>query len=361
MIIAIDLTSISFHITGIERYALCVSEKLIQNDSINQYILIFRDEIYKNFKVLIDNIRIRAITLHGNSKLLFYQIILPIALYRIKADKYVFLAFSSPILFYKKGIFNTIHDMGAWDASFTMKKRQQLYFRITYSISAKFSEKVFTVSEFSKYRICKILKMKQEKVKVVYSAPSDNLLHSRRIQYDDVKRKYKLPPKYIMSLSTLEPRKNLSLLLESYVEIMDNVDYDLVLVGRIGWKMDEMIQLYGAQKRIHLTGYIDDDDVVEIYKNTLCFIFPTLYEGFGLPPIEALALGAPVISSDAASMPEILMNQAIFFKNNDKSELKKLLINLEINIKTMPRGLNEFQKDNFTFDVAANKILNFLS
>ena len=60
-------------------------------------------------------------------------------------------------------------------------------------------------------------------------------------------------------------------------------------------------------------------------------------------------------------MPEILMNQAIFFKNNDKSELKKLLINLEINIKTMPRGLNEFQKANFTFDVAANKILNFLS
>ncbi len=111
--------------------------------------------------------------------------------------------------------------------------------------------------------------------------------------------------------------------MEAYDQVKDSVDYDLVLVGRKGWKMDEVLEKYGAKSRIHITGFVDDEHLSSIYKNAVCFVFPSLYEGFGLPPVEALALGTPVISSDAASLPEVLMNQATYFHSNSKKELEK--------------------------------------
>ena len=93
----------------------------------------------------------------------------------------------------------------------------------------------------------------------------------------------------------------------------------------------------------------------------MCFIFPTLYEGFGLPPVEALSFGTPVISSDAASMPEVLRQQAVFFKSNDINELQKLLLNLEKNISKMPHELDDYQRKNYIFDVSAKKILSIMN
>ena len=163
-----------------------------------------------------------------------------------------------------------------------------------------------------------------------------------------------------MTLSTLEPRKNLELLLKAFTAIQDKVDYDLVLVGRKGWKMDEVLEKYNSKERIHITGFVDDEHVSVIYKNAMCFIFPTLYEGFGLPPVEALSMGTPVISSDAASMPEILRNQAVYFKSDDQQELEKLLLNLEGNVVSMPHELDEYQKKNYRFDESAKKVLKII-
>ena len=163
-----------------------------------------------------------------------------------------------------------------------------------------------------------------------------------------------------MTLSTLEPRKNIELLLKAYTNIQDKVDYDLVLVGRKGWKMDEIIENYNSKERIHITGFVEDEHISTIYKNALCFIFPSLYEGFGLPPIEALTLGTPVIASNAASMPEILMNQAVFFKNNDEKALENVLLHLENNVDSMPHELNQFQKKNYSFEVSAERLLKLI-
>ena len=112
--------------------------------------------------------------------------------------------------------------------------------------------------------------------------------------------------------------------------------------------------------RIHITGFVNDEHVSVIYKNALCFVFPSLYEGFGLPPIEALSLGIPVIASDAASIPEILRYQATYFKNNDSNMLSKLLIELDEKRETMAHDLDSFQKSNYSFDESARKILKLL-
>ena len=360
MTIAIDLTALSYHMTGIERYALGITEGLLKIDRENKYILIFHDKIYDLLYKYVDHKRVRVKVLKGKNKLFFYQIILPISLYKIRADKYLFFSFTSPILFLKKGIYNTIHDMGPWDVADTLKGLQRFYLRTTCRCSAKLSKGIITVSDFSKKRIMDILNYPEDKIRVVYSAVYQSGLSIANIDYEKVKEEYALPKKYIMSLSTLEPRKNLSILLEAFVDIMDFVEYDLVLVGRKGWKIEDVLKKYGNQSRIHITGYVKDEYVAHIYREAMCFVFPSLYEGFGLPPVEALTFGTPVIASNAASIPEILMDRAIYFSNDSVDELKEILLNLNSIIETAPKALNDYQIYNYSFDNSAKRVLEFI-
>ena len=360
MIIAIDLTSLSYHMTGIERYAACITEKMLDEDTQNTYVLIFRDSIHPIFEKRIDNVRIKAKVLHGNNKIVFLQLILPYYLYRIKADKYLFFAFPSPILFKKNGIYNTIHDMGPWDSSESMKTIQKIYWRITLKYATRVATGIITVSEFSKMRISQLLNYSEKKIRVIPSAVYDGFTKTADISYEQIRELYDLPEKYIMTLSTLEPRKNVKILLQAFSKIQDKVDYDLVLIGRKGWMMDEVLNRYNLQNKIHITGFVDDIHVASIYKHALCFVFPSLYEGFGLPPVEALSLGTPVIASNAASIPEVLMDQAVYFENNSESELQKLLLNLENMLPTMAHELTELQKKEYSFSTSAKKVLEYI-
>lgn len=361
MKILIDLTALSYHVTGIERYALCITEQMLVLDKTNDYILLFRNEIHGSLIPHIDGKRIIAQIIFGKNKLMFFQLVLPSVLYRTKADCYLFFAFTSPLLFRHKGIYNTIHDVGAWDYPIALSLVHKIYFRVCYRVSVKASKGIITVSRFSKERINQVLGFPISKINVIPAAISQTLLNPVTISKEEVLKKYGIPNRYIMSLSTIEPRKNLSLLLEAFAEVEDSVDYDLVLIGRLGWKMEDIISKNKLNPRVHMTGYVEDEEVKIIYKNTICFIFPSIYEGFGMPPLEALALGAPVISSDAASMPEILMDQAVFFKNNNLEELKQKLIELTISVSSMPRGLNEYQKQNYNFIQSAQKVLDLIN
>lgn len=359
MKIAIDLTSLSYHITGIERFALCMSEELLKADKTNQYILIFRDKVYPVYEKYIDGKRIQAKILHGNHKLLFFQIVIPMALYTVKADRYLFFAFPSPILFFNKNIYNTIHDMGRWDCPET-GGIHLFYFKTTESIAIKRAKHIFTVSEFSKQRINELMNIKEDKITVTYNGIAETLVESNA-DFSYVKEKYKLPDKYIMFLSTLQPRKNLKLLLEAYSEIANQVDYDLVLIGRVGWNIEELLDKYKTGRRIVFTGFVDDEDVSLIYRHAMCFVFPTLYEGFGIPPVEALAMGTPVLSSDSSCMKEVLRDQAFYFRNNDKKELKDRLIKFESMLKEMPRCLDNFQIQNYSYKLSAKKVLDVIN
>jgi glycosyltransferase involved in cell wall biosynthesis len=149
--------------------------------------------------------------------------------------------------------------------------------------------------------------------------------------------------------------------LEAFSEIKDYVDYDLVLIGRKGWEVDELISKYSVENRVIITGFVEDKDVAAIYKKALCFVFPTLYEGFGIPPVEALANGTPVISSDSSCMKEILRDQAIYFENNNKDELKELLMKVSSLSAKMPHELDSFMLENYDYKKSAQIILDTIS
>lgn len=366
MRICVDLTSLADNFSGIERFALSISKELIKNTE-HHWILLFKNSVHKEFGEEAENIE--KIVIKGGNKLIFNQLILPLKLAGIKADRYFFPAFPAPFFFFSKNAYNTIHDLSCWDCPGSNKKYMIWYFKIMYWKASLCNKKVITVSEFSKGRICDILKVKPENIYVVYNGISDQFSDSE-LSEDEKKRveeKYNLPENYVLSLSTLEPRKNLRLLLDAYASLFyDGLTEEIVLAGRKGWRMEDFLKGYSEEflQHVHFTGFVDDEDLPAIYKLAKIFVFPSLYEGFGIPPLEALACGTLVISSDAASMPEVLEDAAVYFVNNNKKSFKgrilKVLSYGDEEVSKRKRD-GQLQTQKYRWSVEAKKLEMFWS
>ena len=326
MRILFDLCSLEDNFSGIERYALNISKEYIQQYPQNEYILVFKNKVFNLYNEIVKQDNVRVVTLKKCNKLIFNQFILPFHLYKLKADAYVFLAFPEPILFFHKNIYTTLHDMVCWDCGETMSTLSKYYFRISNIHSKYVCKKIITISEFSKNRISTVLKIDSNKIMLINCGISKDFYSLiAQTNINSLQKKYCLPEKYILTLSTLEPRKNLSLLLTVYKKLLDNnVDIPpLVLAGRKGWKMDNFLKDFPKEYLDHLifTGFVDDTDLPALYNHADFFVFPSLYEGFGIPPLEAMACDTVVLSSDSSSLPEVLGNAAIYFKNNNFADL----------------------------------------
>lgn len=365
--IAIDLTSLDDNFSGIERFALSISKTLIEADKRNRYILIFKNSIHSEFKDISRNVTCKII--HCRYKLLCYQILLPLLLYKIQADTYLFLAYPSPLLFFSRKSLSTIHDLSCWDCRGCNTKKMELYFKILYKKVSLFEKAAITVSKFSKERISNILKIKAECIQVIYNGISHKMdanQPNRNEFTKDVSNKYNLPNKYILCLSTIEPRKNIRLLISAYAELLasSQIEHKLVLVGRKGWLTDDIIGDLPKKitDNIVFTGFVDDDDLPYIYRGADLFVFPSLYEGFGIPPIEAMANRVRVLSSDSSCLPEILGRYAMYFKNNDIKDLKSKMIECleEDNNDLVISEAYEYIK-RFNWRESAGKLLKILN
>ena len=320
MKILIDLTSLADNFSGIELYAQSVALQLIKNQS-DEFILVFKNFIPKEF--CHENSNVTFIVIKGKNKLFFNQVLLPWRLRRVKADRYLFLAFTEPFFWFKKGTCNAIHDLSCWDCPGSNKWYMILYWKLSFLKVAYRKGIIFTVSNFSKDRIINKLKVDENRVVVTYSAPSlqiQNLLLSNS-KDESIRRSYSLPNKYILSLSTIEPRKNLTLLLTAFSQlVISNLsDVHLVIAGRNGWKTSKLLGNLSSNvlSKIHFTGFVKSEDLPFIYNMAELFVFPSLYEGFGVPPLESILCKTLVLSSDANAMKEILGDNAVFFNNND--------------------------------------------
>ena len=314
MKIAIDLTSLADNFSGIERYAMNITKELIALDKKQEhtYILLFKRSIHREMKQYEGRRNVECKVLPGQNKLLFAQIILPFFLYGVRADIYLFLAFQSPLFFWRRGIYNVIHDLTSWDCPQTMKKHMEWYFKLSIWNALLVSRGIITISQFTRNRIIQQFGYDKRKIILAYCGISDVFIDYIKSQPRpgekdvadrqeqirqrslDVRRKYHLPEQYLLCLATLEPRKNLPFLVEAYVELLEegSVKVPLVLAGRKGWKMDEFLERIEQEYRskIIVTGFIDDQDLPYVYHMADCFIFPSVYEGFGMPPLEAMAV-----------------------------------------------------------------------
>lgn len=336
MRIAIDLTALDDNFTGIERYALNMALEILRQDREDTFELVFKNKIFPDFAAFNHTEHVHCHVLDGCNKLLFNQWRLPCFLNKLKPDACLFFAFPMPVLLRGKQIYGTIHDLCCIDCPETMKRQMAWYFRLSYVWMARRARRLITISEFSRGRITELLHVRPEQVLIAYCGLSGHFLQKQALTETDqahIREKYGLPETYYLCLSTLEPRKNLQLLLDIYLRLYRSgrITTKLVLAGRRGWKIDALLAETETEQdgQIIVTGFVEDSDLPGLYQMAKCFIFPSLYEGFGIPPLEAMSQGVPVIASDAASLPEVLGDAAYYFQNNDGASLGTLLERFE--------------------------------
>jgi glycosyltransferase involved in cell wall biosynthesis len=130
-----------------------------------------------------------------------------------------------------------------------------------------------------------------------------------------VREQYGLPERFFLYVGTLEPRKNVARLIQAWDRSLSSTDLDLVIAGRTGWKTRDMemaVNAIGTPKRLHFPGYIPDEDLPALITAAHAFVWPSLWEGFGIPPLEAMACGTPVLTSNVSCLPEIMGDAAIY-------------------------------------------------
>lgn len=197
-------------------------------------------------------------------------------------------------------------------------------------------------------------------------AASDELFYvcKDQMKFQSIKQKYNLPEKYFLSLGTLEPRKNVDHVIRTFLKLIKTEkidDLSLVLVGSKGWDYDRIFNEYeNAEEfkdRIIFTGRVPDEDLASLYSNAHSFYYMSLYEGFGLPPLEAMQCGVPTVTSNTSSLPEVVGEGGITLEPKDEKALHQTMLNLYVdeNFRQMysEKGLQQSKK--FSWELSAER------
>jgi len=278
-------------------------------------------------------------------------------LFQPKADIYHFFNFIIPPYIKGKTIV-TIYDMVYEKFPETMERKNYLKLKRELKRSAHQSDIIITISENSKKEIIEYLDVEPSKIKIIYPG-IDHELFNKDIDEDQkniIRKKYKLPDRYALYLGNLEPRKNVKSIIKGIAEYNHNYHDNLLLViaGESGWMYEPIyktIQEYKMDHNIVFTGYIDEVDKPAIYKMSEIFLFPSLYEGFGIPVLEAMASGVPVITSNTSSLPEVVGDAAILVNPQNVENIVNSIFSLNNNQKLrndlIQKGLAQSKKYNW--------------
>lgn len=218
----------------------------------------------------------------------------------------------------------TVHDMVLHAYPETVRARTRHMLQLGLQTSMQRADRIVTDSEFSKSEILKYYPETAEKLRVVPCGVDCHTFHpvTDTAERERVCERYGIAAPYFLYLGTLEPRKNLTRLIEAYAAYARSFDAParLVLAGGKGWMYDEIFQRvrgFGLESQVIFTEYIASSDMCALMSGALAFTFPSLYEGFGMPPLEAMACGTPVLVSDAASLPEVTGDSAVIVHAED--------------------------------------------
>lgn len=249
----------------------------------------------------------------------------------------------------------------------TVRLRTKNMLKMALKKSCQRADHIITISEFSKKEIIKYLNIYENKISIMPCGVDLSLYHSN-YGMEEVLRtlnKYKIPRDYLLYLGTLEPRKNIKRLIEAYsLAKKENIGIPkLVLAGGKGWiykHIYETINSLNMVNDIVFTGYIPEAEVPILMKGARAFLFPSLYEGFGMPPLEAMACGTPVLVSDAASLPEVVGEAAImvdpFSVESIKNGIKLITYDESLRNDLSQKGLKRAKQ--FTWDRSAQILLS---
>jgi glycosyltransferase involved in cell wall biosynthesis len=348
---------------GIGRYLAKLIEQLEEIDEQNEYFIFLRQENFDEYKP--SKINFKKVLAPYPWYSLKEQIFFPFLLYKYKLDLVHFPHFNVPIFYFGKFVV-TIHDLiitrfGTAKATtrnlFTYKIKR-FFYHLVISRTVYRAKKILAVSNFTKKEIINFFKIKEEKIVVVYEAASLNsstsnyqLLNNSQTQDS----RFKIQDSYILYVGNAYPHKNLERLLEAFKLIISEggltSGINLVLVGKNDFFYNHLklsVQKMGLESRVIFSGPVQDSVLKDFYKNALAYIAPALMEGFGLPGLEAMACGCPVVASNAGSLPEIYGQAALYFNPEDVNEIaekiRMVIENKNLRDELVEKGFAQVKK-----------------
>jgi glycosyltransferase involved in cell wall biosynthesis len=270
---------------------------------------------------------------------------------RLGEDKpdLIHLQYTAPVI-NRTPVVVTIHDVSFIEHPeyFTSWRRAQL--RLTVAWTIKLASRVITVSDFSRDAILRAYPISPDKVRVIPNAASpDFRVISRGRATRAVRDRFGIEAPFIFSVGDLQPRKNHIGLIEAFSKLISahpNLQHHLVIAGQDTWfspKVHAVAESSGFASRIHFTGFVSDPELVQLYNAADCFIFPSFYEGFGLPILEAMACGRAVACSSTAAMPEVADGAGLLFDPRNPASITRamadILLDTEFRERMEKRGL----------------------
>jgi len=239
------------------------------------------------------------------------------------------------------------------------------YLNLFFGRSVTKAKKIIAISENTKNDLVRLYDVEASKVVVTPLAASVKFcVIDDKKRLSGVRTRYDLPDKFILFVGTIEPRKNVKRLIQAYLTLSNELraEYKLVLCGQMGWGSKELVDWYTTQKEqgsVIFLNYISGDDLLLLYNLASLFVYPSFYEGFGLPVLEAMACGVPTITSNTSSMPEAAGDAAILIDPNNTIELSKsmrqVLQDKQLADKMRLQGLEQAKK--FSWDKTAEATL----
>ncbi|PIV01256.1 hypothetical protein COS54_01180 [Candidatus Shapirobacteria bacterium CG03_land_8_20_14_0_80_39_12] len=231
--------------------------------------------------------------------------------------------------------------------------------------SVRKAKRIITISEFSRSEIVKFYHYPEEKIKIAYPG-FDRFDSNIKYQISNIHKKYNFEGDYLLYLGTLQPKKNLVRLVEAFALVIRQLPITLVIAGKKGWLYEEIfnkVKELKLEERVIFTGFIDEAEKPYLIAGAGVFVLPSLYEGFGIPVLEAMSLGVPVVSSSEGSLPEAGGKAAFYcnpYRADDISQtiLKVLSLNKEERNEIIKAGLSQVEK--FSWEKCAKVVLETL-
>lgn len=322
--------------TGVANYVWQLIKNLLEIDPKNQYVLFFdfkvRDKDVKRFSK--PNVKIKFFPFSDYKKYMpaAYSEILGMA--TLAREKLDVLHTTSPLYrvpaSYRGKVVTTFYDFAPYRVPELFPRLSTAKLKALYAFAAKKSDHIIAVSNSTKKNIQEFLKYPAEKITTIPNGIDSRFFEPVKFTAEEIKKLYEIKDKYILFLGTLEPRKNLSRVIEAFAKFKKNFKgnfgYQLVVAGKRGWLTEEYFQLVkdlGIEEDVIFTGYIGGDELQPFYTYAEFFVMPSLWEGFGQTVVEAMACGTPCLVSHTASLPEVAGEAALYVNPYDTEGIAK--------------------------------------
>ncbi|HKR15344.1 MAG TPA: glycosyltransferase family 1 protein [Pyrinomonadaceae bacterium] len=351
MRIAIDAHSVGAKLGGNESYAVNLIEALAQIDEVNDYTLyVTTAAAHDRFHQRWPNFKVRTTLPH--TPLIRIPLTLSAELRKHPVDV-LHVQFTAPP-FCPCPVVVSIHDLSFEHLPHTFHRRSRTQLRLTVRHSAKRAAKILTLSEHTRRDVVDTYGIDPARITAIpLAAPRHFSPVEDDRELQRVRHTYGIVGPYILSVGSIQPRKNLPRLINAYASLRGKYVAaelpKLVLVGKCAWLYDETMRVLtqtGLQESVILTGYVPESDLPALYSDALCFVYPSYFEGFGLPPLEAMKCGAPVIVGNQTSLPEVVGDAALTVDPYDVASIAAAIetlmndsdLRLELSVKGRSRA-----------------------